>query len=97
MRKLLSGISLVVSLVIGIALIYYVFNAYFIISFSTQGKMVDGLGRTLYESPWLVNFILRTGDWPGLTWFLIDLIVFWSSIFVLYLLIKVRFRLNEDA
>ncbi|MFC1578415.1 hypothetical protein ACFL36_05325 [Thermodesulfobacteriota bacterium] len=96
MKKFLSKIIYGSVVVEAICFLVLGFMAYFVSSFDkTKGMMSDGLGRVLYESPFIVRFIFGEGRlWPGWGWFAIDMIVFWGGIAIGYWLIQVANRLE---
>jgi hypothetical protein len=58
------------------------FLAYLVSSFDPQTKIfADGLGRPLSESPVLMRLIFgQERLWAGWSWFLADMVIFWSAI-----------------
>lgn len=81
LKKIITAIYFIILLVGG-------FMAYFVSSFK-DGIWKDGLGRVLYESPGLINFFHFQDKWPGLYWWLFDMIYFWGGIsFIVFILWK---------
>ena len=84
MRKFrrLFGIALLLGLAI------FVFQAYHSRAMDLEtGQVRDGLGRQLYESPFLIRVILRESQWPGLKWHLADWIIGWGALIAGFYLI----------
>ena len=96
MKKLISKFIYVFIGTGGIGFLILGFLAYFVSSFDkSKGIMHDGLGRVLFESPFIVRFIFgQERLWPGWSWFIIDMIIFWGGIAIGYWLIQVANRLE---
>ena len=83
---------------LGVAILIFVFvigaAAYMVTSFNVDTQQWwDGLGRPLTESPWLMQVLLGEERlWAGWFWFIVDMIIFWGSIGVAIVFIK----LGED-
>lgn len=90
MRKIVGYFGIAIILV----LIVLGINAYFITSF-TGGQLVDGFGRALYPGPPIMR-LLGDPDWPGLRWFIIDMIIFWPSIILAIYMIVFGFKIRDD-
>lgn len=76
MRKLIGIIG--VALCLG--MLFATWEAYFVTSHDPQtNRLIDGLGRELSVSPWLVRFIFDSNRlWPGPAWFFGDIVLFWT-------------------
>jgi hypothetical protein len=84
----------VVGLLLIAAILVAGFLAYFVVSFDqTSRTWFDGLGRPLSKAPILVSWLHDQREWPGLAWFLTDLIVFWGGGAVAVTMLRWGFRL----
>jgi hypothetical protein len=84
-------------IIIGAIIIFIsAFRAYFIFSYNPDtGITCDGFGRMVTKAPVLVELITREKEWVGYKWFAFDLVVFWVSIYIEYLLIKLTGYLED--
>ena len=86
---------------LGVAIIVCVFIlaiiAYFIFSFDPRTEITyDGLGRQLYESPWLMRLIFGEDRlWAGWLWFIGDMVIFWSGIVIGFKLVRWGFKQKD--
>lgn len=81
LKKLITAVYFISLLVGG-------FLAYFVTSFDNN-VLKDGLGRALYDSPGIIKFFHFQNQWPGLHWWLFDMVYFWGGIsFVVFVLWK---------
>jgi hypothetical protein len=57
----------------------------------------DGFGRELVRAPLLVRWFAGEYEYAGMTWFLLDLLVFWMAVAVIYGLFSSGARLTRHA
>lgn len=60
------------------------------------GVMTDGFGRILKPTPILVQFIFYMRNWAGFKWFITDTIIFWSLVFIGYILFQTIKDVNKE-
>jgi hypothetical protein len=75
------------------------FLAYIVTAHDPNTKIVsDGLGRQLYDAPWLVRMFLFGSDrWPGLGWFVADFVIFWGFAALSYYVVTIREKLDDSV
>lgn len=74
-------ISRVLSIILGLGLIYFSFQSYFIIEVDTANGIIrDGLGRVLSEPPSLMKFVVFGEHWRGLFWWIADKVIFFGGL-----------------
>jgi hypothetical protein len=96
MKKIIGKIMFGVGFLIGASLLIAGFLAYFITQ-SRNGVIIDGLGRSLLESPLLLRLIFGQDRlWPGLGWFMVDMVIFWGGVGLIYLLFTSGAKLSEN-
>jgi TM2 domain-containing membrane protein YozV len=96
MKKAIGKIMYGLGFLIGVALFIIGFLAYFITS-SRNGVIIDGLGRPLSESPLLIRIIFGQDRlWAGFGWFILELLIFWCGVGLIYLFISNGFKLLEE-
>jgi hypothetical protein len=96
MKKIIGIIMCGLGFLIGAFLLIAGFLAYFITS-SSNGVIIDGLGRLLSESPLLLRMIFGQDRlWAGLGWFIADMIIFWGGAGLVYLLFTSGVKLSEN-
>ena len=85
-------IKKIITIVYFALLAYGGFNAYFVTSFK-DNVLRDGLGRELYEAPTILKFLWIESHWPGLNWWLFDMVYFWGGIsFIVFVLWRGEFE-----
>ena len=80
MQRLIGylGFALIAMVIIASVLAYLVVGIH-----PASGIMTDGLGRAVSPAPFYIR--LSGADfWPGLTWWLADLVLFWGALFIAY-------------
>jgi ABC-type arginine/histidine transport system permease subunit len=88
MKKTLRKILLPVAIIWFIALFIAIFLAYFVTT-SNGDIPTDGLGRSLYDTPMLMQFFLgQEQRWAGWVWFVGDWVIFWGSIALTLIIAK---------
>ena len=80
MNKFVGFIGkILIGLVIILTIVAYFFTSYD----SNTNIWYDGLGRQMYELPNFLRFFIGPENhWPGLFWFVVDLVVFWGGIII---------------
>lgn len=75
--------------IVSIGLIYFVFQAYFIVEINTiTSTYTDGLGRKLTKPPVFMSIFVFEEYWRGFTWWLIDKIIFFGGIYLAFILFE---------
>ena len=82
----------ILSLTILLVTVYFVINAYFIVSINhVTGNIFDGLGRRLSPTPaWLQVLLIDKQYSAGFFWHVFDLIVSLLGFYLAYLLYRTR-------
>jgi hypothetical protein len=96
MKKTLAYILFGIATALILADLGAAFMAYFATSFDPMvGGTVDGLGRPVYDAPWFIRF-LNGGDqqWAGPIWFIVDMVVFWTTISIAMGFVKLGSKLS---
>lgn len=86
MKKLLLKILFAIDV---LAIAIYAVCSQLLVSHNTvTGVISDGFGRTLVEPPLFLKLYLHIGEWAGLGWFIVDMIGFWTAVYVATILYK---------
>jgi hypothetical protein len=86
LRSLGKGMLFAITAGYVITCIIWGILGYDIYSVDAHGTPIrDGLGRSLYPSPWLFRYFFGADErWPGARWFLCENLVFWIVNGLLY-------------
>ena len=94
MREIPARFSLCGAFFVGATIFVLAFLAYFVRAGMGVGQIQDGLGRTLEPSPWFISLIMQTDHWAGWIYFLIDSVVFWGGVGVVFILLTAGLSLR---
>ncbi|MDB9818335.1 hypothetical protein OAC08_03085 [Pelagibacterales bacterium] len=85
MKLILKYSRIVVSIAYALFALYWLFNSYFVRT-SNSNIWFDGLGRQLYETPFILKWFGHGYEYAGWYWWSIDMLVFWGGIGFLVLI-----------
>ena len=61
-------------------MLVYISVGYFVV-YPTDSGFIDGWGREHELAPFLVRILMVDQQlWPGVTWFLVDCVIFWTGV-----------------
>lgn len=95
-NKLIKRILAIIAGLITIFLLVYIIATTFIRSYSADGIITDGLGRTLTHTPLLLRLFLgEEFMYAGFKFFVLDNIIFWVCAFIIYQIMNFYFYKSE--
>jgi hypothetical protein len=78
-----------------VALIIYGVLAYLVTRHDEREIVADGLGRQLYDTPWLLRLIIHDNSkWPGWPWFIVDIFIYAGFLALTAFALKLRKKLD---